>query len=512
MYLSTDPSFLLYYLLPLLLVLTACGQQNVPQPTALPTATPPAVGQARFAQESQQAVDEFVRRQQMVDDTWHQIRDDFDRWSADLIACQPSAMHEALDEFATSFRVVTEHARVLTRTQVTGALADILIASAEEEEEGFRRLRDYWQPNNIILFERVEEQRAQAAQAQRKAEDRAIELRDALGEMPDSEAIEVFSQALELIKNDWFGVHDEYAVLRKTSDTQGAIGISSSLDQLAERMVPIVDALDELPELAGTAGAVGELLHAARSEQEIFRSLGEQLKNAESLRVADGIGSDVIASDPESTDFSTVDDGSDGIDPGVMASGLESTDFSAVDDSSDEIVRSTITSSPAPPDFSTADDSVHRSKTALEQASRVLRSIENADAYETLSDLQIFYDELSDLRLAWDAFHDRYDNWRKSEGGCDRTAVIQNLDQFALRIGDTRREVRNLPISADLLPIHTLMVEAIAMEENIVRTLHHTWQPFTVDPFSAVHRERIKVDRLRREANVAVQELVGYSK
>ena len=193
-------SYLLYYLLPLLLVLTACGQQNVPQPTALPTATPPAVGQARFAQESQQAVDEFVRRQQMVDDTWHQIRDDFDRWSADLIACQPSAMHEALDEFATSFRAVTEHARVLTRTQATGALADILIASAEEEEEGFRRLRDYWQPNNIILFERVEEQRAQAAQAQRKAEDRAIELREALGEMPDSEAIEVFSQALELIK------------------------------------------------------------------------------------------------------------------------------------------------------------------------------------------------------------------------------------------------------------------------------------------------------------------------
>ena len=252
--------------------------------------------------------------------------------------------------------------------------------------------------------------------------------------------------------------------------------------------------------------------------------MGEQLKNAESLRVADGIDSDVIASDPESTDFSTVDDGSDGIDPGTVddgsdgidpgavASGPESTDFSAVDDGSDEIVRSTITSSRVPTDFSTADDSVHRSKTALEQASRVLRSIENADAYGTLSDLQIFDDELSDLRLAWDAFHDRYDNWRKSEGGCDRTAVIQKLDQFAFRIGDTRREVRNLPISADLLPIHTLMVEAIAMEENVVRTLHHTWQPFTVDPFSAVHRERIKVDRLRRDANVAVQELVGYSK
>ena len=335
---------LLNYLLPLLLVLSACGQQNLPQPTVLPTATPPAVGPVRFTQESQEVVDGFVRRQQMVDDTWHQIRDDFDRWSADLIACQPSAMHEALDEFTASFNAVTEHARGLTRTQATGALADILIAAAEEEEAAFRRLRDHWQPNNIILFERVDEQRAQAAQAQRKAEDWAIELQEAFGEMSDPEAIEVFSRALELIKNDWLDVHDEYDVLRKTADTQGAIDISSNLDQLAEKMISIVDALNELPELAGTAGVVSELLHAARAEQDIFRSLGERLKNAESLRDSDGTASDVIASSQESTDFSAVDDGADGIDPGVTASSPTPPGLSAADDSVDEIVRSTISS------------------------------------------------------------------------------------------------------------------------------------------------------------------------
>ena len=499
--------YLLYYLL--LLVLTACGQQNLPQPTALPTAPPPAVGPISFAQGSQQVVDEFVRQQRTIDDEWRQTRVDFDRWSADLIACQPGTMHGALVEFATSFRTITERARGLTRTQATGGFANILITAAEEEEAAFRRLRDHWQPNNIILFERVDEQRAQAAQAQRKAEDRAIELQEALGEMSDPEATEVFFRALELIENDWLGVHDEYDVLRKTTDTQGAIDISSGLDQLAERMMSIVDALNELPELAGTAGSVSELLHAARAEQDIFRSLGEQLKNAESLRVADGKASDVIASSQESTDFSAVDDDADGIDPGVTAPSPTPTGFSEADDSVDEIVRSTISSSPAPPDFSAVDDSVHISKTALEQASRVFRSIDNADVYGTLSDLRTFADEYADLRLAWDVFHDRYNNWRKSEGGCDRTAVMQELDQLALRIGDTRREVRNLPLSADLLPIHALLVEAIAMEENAVRTLHYTWQPFTVNPFNAVHQERTKADRLRREADVAVQELMG---
>ena len=299
-----------YYLL--LLVLAACGQQNLPQPTALPTDTPPAVGPAHFAQESRQVADEFVRRQQMVDDTWRQIRDDFDQWSADLVACQPAAMHEALDEFAISFRAVTEHARGITRTQATGVTADILIAAAEEEEEAFRRLRDYWQPNNVVLFEEVEKQRTQAAQAQSEAEDRAIELQGALGEIPDPEAIEVFSQALEIIKSDWLGVHDEYAALRKASDTQGADDLSSGLGQLAERMVSIVDALGELPELAGTAGVVSELLRAARAEQEIFRSLGEQLESEEGLRVADGMDSDVIASGSGPPELEAVNDGVDG--------------------------------------------------------------------------------------------------------------------------------------------------------------------------------------------------------
>lgn len=500
---------LLYYLLLLLLPLTACGQQNLPQPTALPTAAPPAVSPISFAQGSQQVIDEFVRRQQKVDDTWHQIRDDFDRWNADLIACQPGAMHEALDEFAASFSVITEHARGLTRTQTTGGLVNILIAAAEEEEEAFRRLRDYWQPNDVVLFERVEEQRTQAAQARRKAEDRAIELREALGELPDPESTEVFSRALELIRNDWLGVHDEYAALRKTSDTQGANDISSGLDQLAERMVSIVDALDELPELAGTAGVVSDLLRAARAEKEIFRSLGEQLESAEGLRVADGIDPVVVASSSEPPNFPAVDDGADGVDPGVVAPSPEPSGFSAADESVDEIVGSTIASSSEPPDFSAVDDSIHLSKTVLEQASRILRSIDNADVYGTLSDLRTFADEYADLRLVWDGFHDRYNNWRKSEGGCDRTAVIQKLDQFALRIGDARREVSNLPLSVDLLPIHALLVEAILMEENAVRTLHYTWQPFTVNPFNGVYQERTKADRLRREADVAVQELMG---
>ena len=80
---------------PPLLVLIACSQQNLPQPKALPTSTPPDVGPVPFVQESQQMVYEFVRRQQMEDDRMNS-----------LIAC-----HQV--------RAVMEHAGKITRIEVT---------------------------------------------------------------------------------------------------------------------------------------------------------------------------------------------------------------------------------------------------------------------------------------------------------------------------------------------------------------------------------------------------------
>ena len=409
--------------------------------------------------------------------------------------------------------IVTEHARGITRTQATGVLADILIVAAEEEEEAFRRLHDYWQPNNVVLFEEVEKQRTQAAQAQRETEDRAIELREALGESPDPEATEVFFQALELIKSDWLGVHDEYAALRNAADTQGADDLSSNLGQLAERMVSIVDALGELPELAGTAGVVSELLRAARAEQEIFRSLGEQLESEESLRVADGIDSDVIASSPEPPDFSAPDDSADGADPGVIASNQGPPNFPAVDDGVDEIVRSTITSIPAPPDFSEVDDSIQESEIALEQASGFLQSFDDADLATTLSRPA----DLSPMSMLSCARRGMVSMAATTAGGRAREVVIGLRSYgrwtcllFASVISEERSEIfLYLPTGCPFTPC---WLKRSRWKKIVSVGFTTPWQPFTVNPFNAVHRERIEVDRLRRAADVAMQErMVGMS-
>ena len=444
----------------LLFILAACSQpdqsQPVPVPKDAPTATAPTSSPAGTGEE----IKEFARQWQVVDDEWLQIRDDFDRWSAQLTACEPSSMHEALDEFAAGFRGITEQARGFTHTRATGDLSDMLITAAEEEETAFRQLRDRWVPNNFVLFERVEEQRAQASRARREAEDRVIALREVLEEAPDPDKIAEFSRSLGLIRNDWLNLHGEYTVLRDGAEKRKTFDTLSGFDRIAKGMASMVASLGELPRLTGADETVDDLIEAAEDELKAFEAAGEQLKDVESGPSADSM------------------------DPGVVVSG------------------------PEPLDFTTVDRSVAISEAALKRAVRTVGSINDADVAETLADLQIFSDEHARLRLAWDAFHGRYNNWRKSAGGCEQIEVIRTLERFNLRAGNVSRKVRDLPRSGRLLPVHSLLADAVKMEEDAIRMLSYTWQPFTTDAFRAVHQARVDADFLQREADISVQELI----
>ena len=85
--------------------------------------------------------------------------------------------------------------------------------------------------------------------------------------------------------------------------------------------------------------------------------------------------------------------------------------------------------------------------------------------------------------------------------------MIRSLEGFSLRIGALGRDVRDLPQSGYLRPMHALLVDAVAEEEDAFRRLSHSWQPFTVDAFRAVAVARGNADGLRREAARALQEL-----
>ena len=430
-----------------LLLLVACNQPGTSPPEILPAEVQPLASATPLPASAQSEINDFVNQQQTIDQQWDQIRVEFDQWRADLTSCHPNSVHESLNDFAVAFNDVTEQARNLTRAQSTGELADTLIVAAEAEETALRQLRDRWQPNNVALFEEVEQRRSDASHAQKDAQDRAIELRAALQSGIAPESTDEFAQSFDLVNNDWQTVHDEYNDLRDTAESLEQADVVASLDQLAEKFTLVVDALDELPVRTGAESAVEALQSAAQAELEAFNTAREP------------------SDDPELPDFS-------GIDASVKTSEDALADTSQA-----------ISNTPEP------DPTVP------------------TDPEESLAELQVFNDEYDSLVVTWDEFHDRYNDWRASEGGCDRTEVIQALEQFSLRTGAIARDVRDLPRAGYLLPMYTSLVDAAGREENAIRTLRNSWQPFTVDAFKAVDEDRVNVDWLRREADIALQQL-----
>ncbi|MXZ90362.1 MAG: hypothetical protein F4W95_07045 [Chloroflexi bacterium] len=458
------PALALLPVLPLVAAAAiACTAAEVAPPESAPAATPAMSGQTAAPASSQAEIADFVSRQEAVSAQWDEIRHDFDQWSAGLDACRPGAMRQALNGFAVSFNDVTEQARGLSRSETASELADLLIVAAEEEEAAFRRLRDHWQPSNVSLFEEVEVQRSAAARARQATEDRAIELQKSFedGLAATDAADDEFAESFASVAEDWAQLHEDYAGLRE--DTDALDGDSAS--QFAEAMAAIVDALDALPDPSEDAeDAIEALRTAAQEELAAFQAA------AEAASSETGLASDGEA--PAATP-----------DPAAKF------------------------------DIDIVDAAVNEAKEALESAIDTIGEADEAeddgeiDPEQGLAELQDFRTEYNRLVRAWDAFHDGYNEWRGDEGGCDRVAVMQTLDEYSLSVSQLAREVRALPSTGSLLPVYTLLTDAAAREENAIRSLRNTWQPFTLDAFRAVHQERINSDGLRRQADIAVQEL-----
>lgn len=478
-----DPRFFRWPFLALCLLsavaLAACTQTEPADSEPAPTEPPPAAAMSPSMMLDQDVpISDFVSRHAAISEEWDLFHDDFDQWSVSLSSCHPNAMYLALNDFAVSFNTVTKDARSLTRGSTSGELANLLITAAEEEEAALRQLRDHWQPNNVSLFENVEQQRARSSQAQKSAEDRAIELREGFEDAADPEAVAEFQAALDPVIEDWETLHDDYATLQEDADTLEIDAVLEGLEGHLIGLEAIAEAIDELPELDEAEDTVEALKDALAAEREAFEAALKPPEAAESE------ATEQAPAESETTDAS---------DAGEQAAAAEA---------EAEAGR---------PDFEPLDVAVAASADSMEAADDTIDDLADPDAERGLAELQVFDAEYARLLRAWDAFNERYNDWRIDDGGCDRTQVVADLEQYGIRISQLARDVRTLPSSGYLLPIYTVLTEAAARDENAVRTLRYTWQPFTLDSFKAVHQERINTDNLRREAEIAVQELQSRS-
>lgn len=446
----------------LLVLLAACSDTDETPQATPPPAAPPAGTAAPLSSVDRAAVGDFAAQRQTIDQGWDELHRDFDEWRAGLTSCDRSSVHEALQGFAAGFADVTAQAGDLPRTNVTREFADILIAAAEEEEAALRRLRDRWQPDDVSLFERVEQGRSDSARAQRDAEDMALELRgqlEAAGEPGERAALMRFSEALETVNNDWNGFHSDYADLREAAVHLDAFTTILQLDSLIAQFRSVVTAVSELPSQGALEASSATLQAAAAAELEALVALHARLQ--ENLTPIEA-QSPLVSPHPTGGTTSPLDE-------------ME-------------------------PIFEESEDT-------LEDVSRTIRLLIEDDPEEKLDEIENFDTHYATLLAKWDAFHEEYVAWRETEGGCDRTEVLQSLDAFNLRMGELGREVRSLPQSSYLLPIYTALEDAVAREEGAIRALRNSWRPFAVDAFRAVDQERLASDRLRRQAAIGLQEL-----
>ena len=461
-----------YLVLPALLLmlalLSACRETDGPATTPItlpPDSTPLSV--RPLSESDLAAVAEFVKRQRTVDQEWDQYHREFDQWRAGLTSCHRSAVQEALQGFAVGFNAVTERARDLPRASVSKELADILIAAAEAEETAFRQLRDRWQPNIFSLFEAVEQQRSMAARAQKEAEDLALESQEKLEKASDPEellAMEDFDAAFDLVRDDWDEFHDDYASMSQEAGNTDTADSLLRVKRLSRQLSAVSKAVDELPAPFAAEDSVDMLQDAAEAEVTALAKVHEALA--------------VVAAQE-------------------AASAREKPAAPGENESGQQVEQLLETMNPV----------IKTVEATLREVRRTNREFLDGSALEDLEEVQEFVGEYKKLIADWDAFHERYNDWRSAEGGCDRAEVLQSIGQFDARISELGRQVLDLPQSGYLLPVYNLLVEAAEKEADAIRALRNSWQPFTVDAFIAQERARENASRLRREANIALHEL-----
>ena len=530
----------------LLAVLVACQQADDSDSGSAAPVTGGSSQQPSARQltgEERAAVAEFAEEYQAIEQEWAALRSGLDNWRSGLTECHPSAAQTALQDFAASFREVTEAARELPRTTATRELADLVIPAAEAEEAAFRNLRDRWQPGNTSFFESVEERRTEASAARKATEDRALELQVEFEAGPTRTEIvqaELFQEQFEDLEDAWEDYHRDYRQLLRVEPTLEVEEQIVRYDALAVSLSAVVELILGLEATEITEDLLDTLEDAAEDELDAVFAVAQALaedENGEAMMTGGAM--------MERTSV-VVDDAGAGGNDGLPAPPLQNGEGAPPVPPTGELPGSppqagepaapapqpvtpgepvpqqAVPAGPAPTIPSalagaTGGATVHdeldfayqASVKALEEVSQGLDDIiddESADHLVAVGDFNSAYDS---LLTGWDSFHEEYDGWLESDGDCNRLAALRVLEGFSSEAAALANRVRDLPRAGFLLPVYTLLVDAAEREEGAMRALYSSWRPFAVDAFAAAEEERATVDRLRQQVGTGLQELAA---
>ena len=430
----------------ILALVVACGTTAPTVTNPNPANQPPTP--TPIPPDARQTAQNFAQAHGLIEEDWEQFHTDFDQWRAGLTSCDRGAAQTSLQGFASDMSEITQQAHILPRAFSTRRLADQLIEAAENEEAGLRQLRGRWQPGSTALFEAVDSVRSESLASQKAVADDLDDLSEPTSE-DDLEDARDFSTEFESVSNDWASLHSAFDSVRDGQDVLSATESSTQLGDVIGDLKNVQSAIANLPSSNITKGMIDDLKSAAEAEEDVLTALKESFDSQ-----------------------------------GVS------------EDGSDE------------PSFADAETKVSDANDVRDQVDGELQSILDDSSSDKLADIDAFQQEYDLLIPNWAAFHNDYNEWRRTEGGCNRVEVARRLGRFALSFGDISKQVNNLPQTSFLRPMGDSLVDAAQREEEALRILRNTWRPFANDAYRALDQERDNAGRLRRQANVGVQELL----
>ena len=464
--------------------LTALAQRvefATPMPSAVPV-------------ETRITVLQFASRQRAVSRDWDQFHAEFDGWREGLVACNASSVRSSLQGFAGRFAGVAQAARALPRPGVVRELADTLIRAAEQQEEALRLLRDTWQPGALVIppatvgsdeadssgasndtlipaavsqFEGVDIARS-ASSALRQSVADALSDRQERTAAASLENIGEFITTFNATDAAWDQFHQDYDSFRRSEGLLTAGEIVDRLGLLIDRFRDIVITIRQVPTTETTRDVADALAQAAEQEDLTLRRLRGTFQRD---------GASVNGTSGEAVESS-----------GEAGTAI----FTATD----------------PALFDAFDVQLVSSNAARLQARHNLEDILKDISEETGFAVESFTVQYQVLLREWDDFHKEYDEWRQTEGGCDRSNAVDTLGRFTVTFGTIATNARSLPAATVLRPLGEFLVEAVEREERALRELRDSWRPYDVEIYAGVDRERATAGKLRRQVDVGFQELL----
>lgn len=135
------------------------------------------------------------------------------------------------------------------------------------------------------------------------------------------------------------------------------------------------------------------------------------------------------------------------------------------------------------------------------QAAQALSELSIASRAENLQAIDQYRQARRAIERDWDALHLDYDSWSQSQ----EKSAAETLEKLAARSQGLLNRVYVLPAPRPLEKPADLLVAAAEKEEAAWRKLKAAWKPGDEASLAAYEKERLSVNKLRRESSVGVE-------